>query len=422
MKRIVSLFLTLLLFTACQPTPEQDVVVQKDVKEMLGKAKNVTEDVRPLKEQLCVPDGSYTFSTSAVEQRLNITVDAPVTVPDTSALPIVRVRKARFQKELALTTAEYFLQGETVYDRTREGEPVFDGEIRPYVNGEYGDGSYYYLNLSDKSTVRANAEGSYKTVSAWISATDKGFLENDLEMLGYIAYEEGRTVNYFEGAVRPADTDSESFRLAKQRCDAYFQAMGLDGEYALGFASEVPGTPFYRIYYMHRVNGFDTYISADALDYSSYAVPWGYETIVFAADRNGIMEMHWNSPVEIKDVVQERTALLPFPEVMQRFESMVKVKYAVATGDFGGKTGTMTVQIDDIRLCLMRIREQNGDGTTGLMVPAWVFYGNSKLIESDGTETYNLRYGNGSSVPCDLFPVIVLNAIDGSVIDFAEGF
>ncbi len=424
MKRILSLLLTVLLFAACVPTPETEAVVQKDQNAMLEKAGGtLSEDNRPLAEQLAVPEGNYTFSTSAVEQRLNITVDAPVTVPDTDALPIVRVRKARFQKELALKTAEYFLQGETVYDRTREGEPVFDGEIRPYVNGEYGDGSYYYLNLSDKPTVRAIAEGSYKTVSAWISATDKGFLENDLEMLGYIAYEEGRTVNYFEGAVRQADTNSESFRKTKQHCDAYLQAMGLDGEYVLGYASEVLGTPFYRIYYMHRVNGFDTYVSADAIEYSnSYAVPWGYETIVFAADRNGIMEMHWNSPIEIKDVVQERTALLPFPEVMQRFESMVKVKYAVTTGDFGGKTGTMTVQIDDIRLCLMRIREQNGDGATGLMIPAWVFYGNSKLIESDGTETYNLRYGNGSSVPRDLFPVIVLNAIDGSVIDFAEGF
>lgn len=423
MKRILSLLLTVLLFAACVPTPETEAVVQKDQNAMLEKAGGtLSEDNRPLAEQLAVPEGNYTFSTSAVEQRLNIAVDARVTVPDVNRLPIIRVRKARFSRELALKTVEYFLQGETLCDMTKEDQPVFDGEIRPYVNGEYGDGSYYRLEVQNKPTVRAIAEGSHRLVSAWISATDKALYEGDLESLLFLSYEEGKTVNYFERAAAAADTDSESFRMAKAQCDAFFEAMGLSDTYALGYASEVLGTPFYRLYYMHRVDGFDTYISADALDRGDYAYPWGYEMIAFAADRDGVRELHWSNPIEVRDTVQERTALLPFSEIMKRFESAVKVKYAVTTDGFGGETGTMTVQVDDIRLCLMRIREQNGDGITGLLVPAWVFYGSSKLIESDGTESYNLRYGNSSGVPSGLFPVIVLNAIDGSVIDFAEGY
>ena len=142
MKRILSLLLTVLLFAACVPTPETEAVVQKDQNAMLEKAGGtLSEDNRPLAEQLAVPEGNYTFSTSAVEQRLNIAVDARVIVPDVNRLPIIRVRKARFSRELALKTVEYFLQGETLCDMTKEDQPVFDGEIRPYVNGEYGDGS-----------------------------------------------------------------------------------------------------------------------------------------------------------------------------------------------------------------------------------------------------------------------------------------
>lgn len=424
MKRLGILLLALALL-ACVPTPEADVVVQKDMDAMLEKAKDETEDTRPLREQLGVPDGTYTYTTTAVEQRLTVTVDAPVSVPDTNRLPIIRVRKARFSQELARNTVDYFLQGETVYDMTLPDQPVFDGTIRPYVNGEYGDGSHYYLYVSNKTTAQVSADPSYKSVSAWISATDKGFLENDLESLLYLTYEEGKTVNCFEREVRPADMSSESFLLAKQHCDDYFRAMGISDEIGFGFASEVVGTPFYLLYYTRHVQGLDTYISTTALDYGDnqgYAVPWGYERIAFVADRAALCELHWDNPIEVKETVQERTALLPFSDVMKRFESMVRVRYAATTDDFGGKVGTMEVQIDDIRLSLMRIREQNGDGATGLLVPAWVFYGTSKLTESDGTVSYNLLHGGSSSSPGDLFPVIVINAIDGSVIDFSEGY
>lgn len=425
MKRMMLFLLAFAMLLGCVPTPEEDVVVQKDMDAMLDQAKNGTEDMRPLREQLGVPEGNYSYTTSAVEERLTVTVNAPVTVPDSNRLPIIRVRKARFSQELALKTVDYFLQGEPVYDATLPDQPLFDGTIRPYINDEYGDGSYYRLSVTNKTTAQLTFDPNWKGVSAWISATDKGFTENDLEALSYHSYEDGVTVNYFERAVRPADESSEPFHAAKQHCDDYLREMGLSDEIAFGFASEVIGTQFFLLYYMRRVEGYDTYISTTALDYSDgqgCAVPWGYEQIAFAADRTEIREMSWDNPLEVRETVQSSAALLPFSDVMKRFEAMVRVRYAATTGDFGGRIGTMEVQVDDIRLSLMRIREQNGDGATGLLVPAWVFYGHSKLTESDGTESYNLLHGGSSSTPGDLFPVLVVNAVDGSVIDFKEGY
>lgn len=426
-KAVIGMLLIVsLCIIACVPTPEEEIVVQKNMETMLDKAKpddSDTEDI-PLAERLGVYEGKYTYTTTAVEERLNISINADVHVPNVTQLPIIRVEKSRFTQEFALKVAEYFLKDGPVYDKTLPDEPIFDGQIRPYINGEYGDGSYYYMHIGNKTQLEINAGEPYKSVSAWISATDKASHENDLESISFHSYEEGKTINYFEREARDADISDKTFQKAKKCCDEFFQELEIADDYAFGFASEVSGSSFYLLYYTRIIDGVESYISNSAMsvDENSYAVPWGYETIIFVADKNGIEELHWDCPIHILNTVQERTVLLPFSTIVPRFESMVKVKYAVLTDDFGGQTGTMEIAASDIRLCLIRIREQHSDGTTGLLVPAWVFYGHNKIAFSDGTERYNLQHGSASSYPSSLYPVIIINAIDGSVIDLSEGY
>ncbi|MBQ7541801.1 MAG: hypothetical protein IJT44_05870, partial [Clostridia bacterium] len=60
MKRILVFFLTAVFLCACVPTPETEAVVQKDQNAMLEKAGGtLSEDNRPLAEQLAVPEGNY---------------------------------------------------------------------------------------------------------------------------------------------------------------------------------------------------------------------------------------------------------------------------------------------------------------------------------------------------------------------------
>jgi hypothetical protein len=53
----------------------------------------------------------------------------------------------------------------------------------------------------------------------------------------------------------------------------------------------------------------------------------------------------------------------------------------------------LDISVTDVRLCLMRVREQNAAQTDGLLVPTWVFYGHNKGTNQDG----KVRYFQGAT-------------------------
>ena len=100
-KIIIALLAALLLLTACQPTPEAAVVVQKDTDKMIEKAQSTpatTDAPTPsLKERYAIPD-ALSYTQTGASGKLNISVEAVVTAPN-GALPIVRVEAAEFSQE-----------------------------------------------------------------------------------------------------------------------------------------------------------------------------------------------------------------------------------------------------------------------------------------------------------------------------------
>ena len=71
--------------------------------------------------------------------------------------------------------------------------------------------------------------------------------------------------------------------------------------------------------------------------------------------------------------------------------------------------------MDDVQLGLFRIREKN-DMEHGLLVPCWMFCGRL-LYDPDRVTT-----GFPVSQDFDLFPMVIINAIDGSVINPMNGY
>jgi hypothetical protein len=84
----------------------------------------------------------------------------------------------------------------------------------------------------------------------------------------------------------------------------------------------------------------------------------------------------------------------------------------------------VSVDVNDIELSLVRVREQNASGRNGIYTPAWVFYGNVKQKLTSGFELYGWDAVNHS--PVDKYPskspVLVVNAIDGSIISMDKGY
>ncbi len=104
MKRILAAILSLIIIlslAACQPTPEQGVVAEKDSERMLAEAQKDTATAsssNSLSEQYGIPE-TYQFETQGADGLLNIKVDAQVIVSDGDRMPIYRVKAAEFSQD-----------------------------------------------------------------------------------------------------------------------------------------------------------------------------------------------------------------------------------------------------------------------------------------------------------------------------------
>ena len=244
------------------------------------------------------------------------------------------------------------------------------------------------------------------------------------------------------GDTSPEALDNIGFGLAeaKKRCDGFFEAIGLAGEYGLGYSFLVDDTGMgiysgdgrklgapaenyaYRLYYTRVVNGVKCLVNeGKSIDDMSDGIPWPYETVCFTVDRRGL-QLCWESPLEIIDTVHADPVLKPFSEILNTFESMMKIKFEDVTNRMTDGTGRMDITIDTMQLGLVRVREKDGDGLTGLLVPAWIFYGNNRIIAEDGFTRYDYSDGSASSWNKEPFPMLVINAVDGTIIDLSNGY
>ena len=97
--KLLVVLLVAAFLTACQATPDEPVVVQKDMEQMIEKA-GATYMVerldKSLKESTGAPD---TFEISDTSGALTLTADAPVIVPDAGSMPILNVTSTVFSQE-----------------------------------------------------------------------------------------------------------------------------------------------------------------------------------------------------------------------------------------------------------------------------------------------------------------------------------
>ena len=102
---------------------------------------------------------------------------------------------------------------------------------------------------------------------------------------------------------------------------------------------------------------------------------------------------------------------MPFPEISQIFERMMRVKYEPMMNVFN--YDSMEFDISYVQLCLQRIARKNSI-TSGLLVPTWNFYGTGVCARSGESFPYN---GDDK-----VSLILSINAVDGTVIDPLQGY
>lgn len=446
--KLFAMLLAFLLLVACQPTPEQDFVAQKNTNAMLEKA---AAHAAPL----TVPE-TYTASFQSSSGRLFVEADAQVAAPQTS-MPILRVRPTGFDRETIARIADV-LFGEDAYyvaDRVNrsKGSILRQAEALQADLEDWNANAYKYFEVYDtKESAQAGLEQMMHDAAlapdpppravpnyaelplsgSNVSASDVYIMLNAMpdeatySFMTVWSMPESHYVflNYLRDDVIGVDltwepVDITEYGILAQDaaiaiCDEAVKQMRLDA-YTLSCCfshlTHQRTIPVYELYYTFTQEGAHmTYAYADGIG-ESYSAPWEQGYLQFIVDEQGILAFAYKNPFTVEKTEVESCALLPFSEIVSIFEKIVVLVQNQIDYNERFPEMTETLHITDVRLGLVSVREQ--DAATGLLVPAWDFLG-YKTSEINGKETIINTNGQSS--------FLTINAVDGSIISRANGY
>lgn len=449
---IVLAAITVLCLTACQATPEQDVVIGKDSDRMVEKAQDDTQGLKLA--DLNIPESNYTFSDTSVDGKLTVDADTPIVVPSSGKLPMAAISAGVFSQEMVTGIFNYLYPNEKPLnsDPNSVATKASIEENILSLKKQLADQSYdtQEFTESDIEARIAALEEAYQTApetaqEATISngtmlLTDRRGssaytldVYDDDSSLTIVSQENSgdsflmyrkNGIDYNTSSAIPANhssiSESVSNKLtlsydeAKKLCDELFISGGLsnmvladafiiDDSQDGNTDNKVSNAENYAYLfcYTRTVNGTPIALNyqEESSNDDSFSVPWAYESIQIIVDNNGILGITWLSPVSIGENITEDASLISYESAMDIFEKMIITKYeqSVPEGE------TLNLVVNDIQLCLIRVRVQNSNGLKGVLTPVWMFYGKS----------------NGGSAKSTLLAV---NAVDGSIIDTALGY
>ncbi len=252
------------------------------------------------------------------------------------------------------------------------------GRVMEYTNPQSDrkkNANAFGFNITDKPGVERIESEDYDVVHDGATVTPRAAAETIL--------------SYFDGLVDLCVDDI----YWSNNADTDGDGAGVVGAY--GYLVRL--TPVYDGSAAPYINVHGIHPDRDEIE-SEYAPEWEYESVIAAVSTEGrLLSLSWYGTSKVTETIAESTPLLPFDEIMRLFEQQVNRQLYGS----GAK-----VQITGVKLGLFRIREKNSM-ETGLMVPAWIFGGTYYGADGDHRE---------------LSPLLVINAIDGSIIDPMKGY
>jgi len=490
MKKVLPFILAIasaILFAGCQATPEELVVVPKDSERLIEKAEDGSEEGT---EALSIPSGHVKFSATGADGNLVIVVDASVDVPEVDQLPMIRVTSKGFDQSIVTQIFNTLFTGQTVFDNSNDaGRSKTDIEKNILqMQQQLSDGSYEqygfseeewnnlisqlkddYLHAPDKvdaektitdGTMMLSSDDQYQfsmlnAVSDTGSLRIRSNLNNKTADESSLVYSRNNAPTYtmadpvnvsvsFDSEHETDDKVGYSLSNAIELCSNMFSSntLSLDlasvymvNDSSMGLSDDEVRSAqnyAYKLFYVREVAGVPVAVDAAmGMNEDSYNIRWSYEQIEVVIDKNGIVSLNWGAPLSIEEMIKQNVKVISLDSANDIFKMMALTVYEPQAKPLNPKVKSIEidVKIDEIQLRLLRIREQNTEGTrTGILVPAWVYYGSVKSATFWEDPSQNTVVYQGSSNQFGNMyywgPTIVLaiNAVDGSIIDTAIGF
>jgi len=482
MKKLFVILLSLSLLLACVPTPEKDAVKQKDTNVLIETVRaedreqqNAQATLPPVREQF--PERFQCEKT--VGSGAHLVADVPIHVLTEGNFPVLRVVRTTLTNDERLTLAKRFLGTDTVYEwsyhLTREtvakqiaalieepteadeqewlrttgfGEdewqrmlderraelerlqkvynelptddtllplPEYDGRL-PLILGQnwtpvWVVGSpYEQEGQSRHRTMQYMPEDLDRPAIYQSPATPQHAGGFDIESKPHDVIPQSEYDRPHDGA---SITPNEAIAIAKAPFESIVDLTAVSVLWANdadtdGEGAGVANNWAYVVRFSPVFHGAGLcYCTSSAYNKDEqndeYIEPWQYEYVTVVVGGDGeILCADWFGALRVTDVISESATLLPYEDILKAFEQQMERRFAEGFDD-------ATVTVTDLQLGLFRIREKN-DPYSGLLVPAWFFTGDCEFA---GSKTS--FFGPG-------YPLCVINAIDGSIIDPRKGY
>ena len=499
---VIIFFASLLLLCACQPTPDEEVVIQKDFEKMIEKAQaTLVEETVTIpgttQEETPKPHGEHiSESFTGRSEHFKVEIDAEVIRPD-GPLPIVRIKPTEFTPETAQKYFDVLTAGHDLYTQEQlETKPfleamiadlqdqlenwiptaVFESEDQRKQESRYlkqlikeyqekwktakDDPGEPVRNIADYKDLHfLSADRDYKVQFSWRpnSTVTYGkktvtYLQSGISFVDRTRYPETTSGSFMKCAdvtgqtTVPRGTDLKKTPVDAQReAEALLAAIGIEdmisdrvflmqemvlseGKEGYAINPELPADYSFQYLYEVRfnriVNGVQVsdpspFASSSSHDETVVAPEWDYESLIVWVSDLGICQFDQRAPIEVMETKVSDATLLPFDRILEIAKKMIPIIYEDPLFTNDQITG-MEFHFTRITLSLQRISERD-NMNYGLLTPVWNFWGTQLYHYEDGS---TLWWNNMDSSlgPCSAYPLLSINAVDGSVIDPQKGY
>ena len=486
MKRTFSIIIIVCwLFAACQATPSKNAVQSKAGDELMSQIMNeagtdysiqISNEVLGIDEPLVYIDQHYTNAYIASSKHISIEIDADVYLPVESKLPVVKVEQMEFDQETVDRVINIFMQGESVYETylTRDmlekqillvKQRIATFNEDKTITLQELDAQLEYL-IDELNNIDENLQPEDINISKTDEIISRqGVIEGNIIQIVVDAFED----NPFGQSIRIRKSDKyisvndycENFNfiyLSEEQLDKIrieidknaaldeavkiVEALGIanlalcstdiaipsqhdlwaddshvEGGYIFEFKRAVNGVPSSDIIYIQE------YMEGEL----GYSPIWKDEKITIVVNEQGIAEFNWQSPSNVVEILNNDVEIMSF-------EESIDIAMQQMSNSLWSHDGVInqTLIINKITLDLTRVKIK-GSNDEYMLIPVWKFYGENwvrytqeyldhpdapsedkRCINKDG-ELYRSNTAEGH-------PYLVLNAIDGTLIDSSLGY
>ena len=349
------------------------------------------------------------------------------------------------------------------------GQELYDANVELFTKKISNYDSYPYVeSIEELGFSRFNPSAHNSTF--WSVLADVGGMEYrrlnivqgfDEEYFEYLMYNAGRrrATDYIdEDSIGCADYYYDDYKAkpcgisledAEKYADEFMHATGLDEKFVKVYAGSTRAyDPFAfansyverrAFVYVPKLN--DTHMAYTAIEKmlsitcariltpeATMAVDALYypNALKIYVDSEGIEKIHWRScvPDEVTGTVSENAKLMQFEDIYKIFKDKVGVQ-----GNnmwFGGKEEHQPeesiININSIELAYYRVKSGTGAEDFAL-IPVWVFYGNTELkYKAQSDSGYQASKDGTCILGGTGYAFMIINAINGSIVDFSRGY